>query len=197
MGVVAGARRTQSSFPRVPEEHQPVGSRVRRDLGSRSPRREDCAPSAHQDGGEERPHWSLPVRSGPTGPRPMRRSSGISIGSVDGLGFDQDRLTPTEGRLADPSRADEVVLSGWYRISKPARGRCRRSRRLHRPANRLARLRHRTGAADQTSRRHGGRAREVQQRNRAGRRRCQRSARPDLHPRVHPADSSNAARSGC
>jgi hypothetical protein len=31
-------------------------------------------------------------------------------GSVDGAGFDQDRITITRGRMADPRRADEMVI---------------------------------------------------------------------------------------
>ena len=33
------------------------------------------------------------------------------LGSLDGLGLDQDRITITKGRLADPRRADELVMS--------------------------------------------------------------------------------------
>jgi FtsX-like permease family len=35
----------------------------------------------------------------------------LSYGSVDGLYFDQDRVTVTDGRMSDPQRADEVVLT--------------------------------------------------------------------------------------
>ena len=34
-----------------------------------------------------------------------------TVGSVDGLYFDQDRITITQGRMADPTRVDEVVMS--------------------------------------------------------------------------------------
>jgi len=34
-----------------------------------------------------------------------------SVASIDGLGFDQDRATVTAGRMADPSRPDEVVMT--------------------------------------------------------------------------------------
>jgi hypothetical protein len=35
----------------------------------------------------------------------------IFVGNVDGLLFTQDRLTAIKGRLADPKRADEAVLT--------------------------------------------------------------------------------------
>jgi hypothetical protein len=35
----------------------------------------------------------------------------IALGSIDGLGFDQDQLTATQGRMADPRRANEVVVT--------------------------------------------------------------------------------------
>ncbi|MFZ0249827.1 MAG: hypothetical protein WAL61_07765, partial [Acidimicrobiales bacterium] len=38
-------------------------------------------------------------------------STVILVGSVDGLLFDQDRFAITSGRMADPARADEVMVS--------------------------------------------------------------------------------------
>jgi len=35
----------------------------------------------------------------------------ILVGSVDGLSFNQDRFTVTAGRMADPSKANEVVVN--------------------------------------------------------------------------------------
>ncbi len=35
----------------------------------------------------------------------------LSIGgSLDGMFFDQDRVTAVQGRMADPNRADEIVM---------------------------------------------------------------------------------------
>ena len=34
-----------------------------------------------------------------------------SVGSVDGLYFDEDRATPVVGRMANPNRADEFVTT--------------------------------------------------------------------------------------
>jgi ABC-type antimicrobial peptide transport system permease subunit len=42
---------------------------------------------------------------------PLPASEGVgSNGSVDGLGFNEDRVVVTQGRLADPRKADEFVL---------------------------------------------------------------------------------------
>ncbi len=38
-------------------------------------------------------------------------SNVILVGSVDGLLFDQDRFAVTSGRMADPARADEVMVT--------------------------------------------------------------------------------------
>lgn len=38
-------------------------------------------------------------------------SAGNGYGSVDGLYFDQDKVTVVQGRMADPRRADELMLS--------------------------------------------------------------------------------------
>ncbi len=38
-------------------------------------------------------------------------SAGNGLGSVDGLWFDQDRVTVVQGRLANPHRADEFVMT--------------------------------------------------------------------------------------
>jgi MacB-like periplasmic core domain/FtsX-like permease family len=42
---------------------------------------------------------------------PLPASEGVGPnGSVDGLGFDEDRIVVTQGRLADPHKADEFVM---------------------------------------------------------------------------------------
>lgn len=38
-------------------------------------------------------------------------SAGNGYGSVDGLNFDQDKVTVVQGRMADPRRADDLMLS--------------------------------------------------------------------------------------
>jgi hypothetical protein len=45
-------------------------------------------------------------------PIKFRSSAGAyAIGSVDGLYFNQDRVTVVQGRMADPTRADQAVLT--------------------------------------------------------------------------------------
>ena len=43
-------------------------------------------------------------------PIPAARNE-IPLGSIDGLGFNQDRLVAVQGRVADPTRADEVDVT--------------------------------------------------------------------------------------
>src|SRR5207245_553523 len=54
--------------------------------------------------------------AGPLGrngvPSPGVRNGSVEpVASLDGLGFDQDRVTITRGRMANPERADEFVMS--------------------------------------------------------------------------------------
>ena len=122
MGAVAGARRTESSFSRFLADTNPSDLSlptgvVKPDSGSDSgydPTLIDTI--AHL------PHVRsvqstvgldvLPL--GPDGAplAGIAPQAGLGQGSVDGLGFDQDRLTVTQGRLADPQRTDEFVLAG-------------------------------------------------------------------------------------
>ncbi len=110
MGVIAGARRTQSSFPAFLASTNPsdlgfVGISGQSDLVGKI---------AHLPHIKQARNFALlnagPIR--PDGSPTKAALGGISLGSIDGLGFDQDRLTATQGRLADPKRADEVMLSG-------------------------------------------------------------------------------------
>ena len=60
------------------------------------------------------------INAGPIGKNdePLAASEGIGAnGSVNGLNFDEDRVIVTEGRMANPNRADEFVLdSGTARL---------------------------------------------------------------------------------
>jgi ABC-type antimicrobial peptide transport system permease subunit len=60
------------------------------------------------------------INAGPIGKNdePLAASEGIGAnGSVDGLNFDEDRVIVTQGRMANPNRADEFVLdSGTARL---------------------------------------------------------------------------------
>ncbi len=58
---------------------------------------------------------ALPIAAAPLAPNGAPRLRGINsiqpVVSVDGLFFDQDRLAVTSGRMADPRRANEVVMT--------------------------------------------------------------------------------------
>lgn len=111
MGVVAAARRTQSSFPAFLKSTNPsdlsiVGLPPNENgtlLGA-------VAHLRHVNHVET--YAALDV--GPISPNgaPTKAAlAAIALGSIDGLGFDQDRLTVTQGRMADPMRSDEVVVT--------------------------------------------------------------------------------------
>ncbi len=127
MGSVAAARRTQSSFPVYLASTHP--SDLSLPTASWQP---GMADSAGADPSIARSLARLPhvkhvdnelnINAQPLGPDgfpapppPGAQSLGISIlnndGSIDGELSDQDRLTAIRGRLADPSRADEIVVS--------------------------------------------------------------------------------------
>jgi hypothetical protein len=109
MGSVAGARRTQSSF-RVflastnPSDMSVFTGPLPVKVMARLPhvKRVESAEvlNAAQLGSN-----GAPIRNGaPVG-------QAFSIGSVNGLFFDQDRVTVADGRMADPRRADQAVVT--------------------------------------------------------------------------------------
>ncbi len=127
MGSIAAARRTQSSFPVYLASTHPS------DLSLPTAQWQPGSPdSAGSDPSIARSLARLPLVKrvenelninaqplGPDGfpvpPPPGAESLGISIlnndGSIDGELSDQDRITAIHGRLADPRRADEIVVS--------------------------------------------------------------------------------------
>ena len=127
MGSIAAARRTQSSFPVYLASTDPS------DLSLPTANWQPGSPnSAGSDLSIARSLARLPhVKSvenefninaqplGPNGfpvpPPPGAKALGISIlsneGSTDGELSNQDRITAIQGRLADPNRADEFVIS--------------------------------------------------------------------------------------
>jgi hypothetical protein len=118
MASVAAGRRTASSFSTYLRSTD--ASDVVMTLSQQSVAR--SAPSIHQ---MERRIAQLPgvrhVESYETLPAARLSADGAPQldtiaqvdrnGSIDGLGFDQDRLVVVEGRMADPSRADEMVAT--------------------------------------------------------------------------------------
>ncbi len=127
MGSIAAARRTQSSFPVYLASTNPS------DLSLPTAAWQPGSPdSAGADLSIARSLARLPhvknvdnefnINAQPLGqdgfpvpPPPSAQGLGISIlnndGSIDGELSAQDRLTALQGRLADPKRADEIVVS--------------------------------------------------------------------------------------
>lgn len=119
MGSVAAARRTQSSFPTFLAGTNPsdliaptavynpaVGSYVGYDPGI-------INVIAHLPHVRHVESWALlnVVPLGPNGaPAPGAPTESNTLGSVDGEFFNQDRVTITDGRMADPKQPDGVVL---------------------------------------------------------------------------------------
>ena len=116
MGAVAAARRTQSSFPTYLASTAPSDLTVL--TGLYEP---DQGNHSGVDGGVVRKIARLPevkrVESyggldaailAPSG-AVMANAQGLP-GSIDGEYFDQDRVTIVQGRMANPGRADEVVM---------------------------------------------------------------------------------------
>jgi len=127
MGSIAAARRTQSSFPLYLASTNP--SDIYLPIAG-------WEPGSPNSAGTDLSHAQLLARlpdvkrveneyninAQPLGPNgfpvsapPKARALGINTlnndGSLDGELSDQDRLTPLEGRLANPQRADEIVVS--------------------------------------------------------------------------------------
>ncbi|HEX2782954.1 MAG TPA: FtsX-like permease family protein [Ilumatobacteraceae bacterium] len=120
MGAIAAARRTQSSFPAYMKSTNPSDLRVV-DLSQ-------VTVGNHVSDFEQKlaglpnvrrvASWGVPnvVELGSDGaPSPANadaEAKGVFVvASADGLYADQDRVTVVEGRMADPRRAEEIVMS--------------------------------------------------------------------------------------
>ena len=119
LGSLAGARRTASSFPRF--------------LAASNPSDLQIVPAGGGPNGPAGAHLQSLLRAVRSYPQVKRVESyvGLSaslvksgsieqrtlnskvvlVGSVDGLLFNQDRFAVTSGRMADPARADEVMVT--------------------------------------------------------------------------------------
>jgi hypothetical protein len=126
MGSIAGARRTQSSFATFLASTNP--SALRLGTAAYNPSAPSVAgynPAAvkaianlpHVAHVESAvlldavpylgPNGDPEANAGPAAGDPTNLNT---IGSVNGLYFNQDRVTITKGRMADPARADEIVV---------------------------------------------------------------------------------------
>ena len=113
MGAVAGARRTESSFPRFLAGTNPSDLTVLETSGqanllgtmARLPHVKQVRSAAFVN------TLTLGSNGAPV-PGSNSSASGVfPLGSIDGLFFDQDRVSVIRGRMADPRRTDEVVMS--------------------------------------------------------------------------------------
>jgi hypothetical protein len=108
--AIAGARRTQSAYPRFLRATNPSTMVV--DVGGL-----DASGHATLDAiahlpqvTQARAYAAFYVAPWVDG-RPDISQGFEAIGSIDGRYFDQDRFTAIKGRLPDPSRADEVAVN--------------------------------------------------------------------------------------
>ena len=110
MFATAGARRTQSAYPRFLRSTYPSTMVV--DVGAldQGGRQALDAIAALPQVIQARAYAGFYVAPwGPDGPDLSQNFE--AIGSLDGRSFDQDRFTALTGRAADPSRAEEVVIN--------------------------------------------------------------------------------------
>jgi hypothetical protein len=109
IGSAAGARRTESSFPTFLASTNPSDLDV---ITGPIPVAEFARlPGVkHVESATFLANAAFLAPSG--APIKFRSSAGAyAIGSVDGLYFNQDRVTVVQGRMADPTRADQAVLT--------------------------------------------------------------------------------------
>jgi len=124
IGAVAAARRTQSSFPAFLASTDPsqlsvesfgvnTGASASGIDGPTSPATLHAIAHLPHVAHVESEVLALAAPLGRSGaPLPAIQNDSVEpVGSLDGLGLDQDRITITKGRLANPGRADEFVMS--------------------------------------------------------------------------------------
>ncbi len=120
-GSIAAGRRTQSSYPRFLASTNPSDLNVSY-FGAAANTNNPYSPySASLTNGIARVAHVKQVRGvvvivlAPLGPDGAARVDVLSQvatgGSVDGLLFDQDRVSVIHGRMADPNRADEIMMT--------------------------------------------------------------------------------------
>jgi hypothetical protein len=117
LGSAAAARRTESSFPVFLASTNPSDLTVQyaSDYYAGMPsfaRAVARLPQVRRAGIAVEPIFDVLGRDG--GPTAASRAAGFGVepvGSVNGLYFTQDRVTVVGGRMADPRRRDEVMVS--------------------------------------------------------------------------------------
>ena len=118
MGAVAGARRTQAAFPAYLAATHASDLQVQTYLvtnltgsGPSLTRKLEHLPFVEHTASAPA---LLVVPLGPNGralPSAVNNNEVTAIGSVGGMYFDRDRVTVSQGRMADPRRTDEMVAS--------------------------------------------------------------------------------------
>jgi hypothetical protein len=119
MASVGAARRTQSSFPVFLASTNPsdlvVTLSVQVATTTSVAQSKQLATDMAHVAGVSHVERFVALNGAPLGPDGAPRLDTISqigrYGSVDGVFFDQDRLTAVMGRLADPTKADELVMT--------------------------------------------------------------------------------------
>jgi hypothetical protein len=116
MGAIAGARRTQSSYPTFLAGTNPsdLNVAVYNPATNGGPGPPLATKIAHLPGVKRvrdlvTPTF-VPLTADGT-PRLSTFNIVVTLGSLDGELFTQDRLTAVQGRLADPQRADEIMMT--------------------------------------------------------------------------------------
>jgi hypothetical protein len=106
--AIAGARRTQSAYPRF--LRSAAASTMAVDAGPYDPQLQQVAnfPQVRQ----ARTYIAFNVAPLVDG-RPDTSVNFEAMGSLDGRFFDQDRFTPTKGRRPNPARVDEVSVNEY------------------------------------------------------------------------------------
>jgi hypothetical protein len=109
LASVAGARRTVSAFPRF--RHSTNPSDIQVDLGPYDPDAVDAIRHLPQVARTATYVAAYAVPLLPDGQPDFSFTDMEGVASLDGLYLTQDRFTPTQGRLPDPSREDEVAVN--------------------------------------------------------------------------------------
>jgi hypothetical protein len=121
MGALAAARRSQSSFATYLASTNPSNLGVtvfggpNSGGGSLPTYSSSAVEAVARLPGVRHVEAAIPIAAAPLAPNGAPRLGGINdiqpVASVDGLFFDQDRLAVTAGRMADPDRPDEIVMT--------------------------------------------------------------------------------------
>ena len=192
LGSAAAARQTESSFPVFLASTNPSDLSVEYASASYAGLPAFARAVTHLPQVRRAEIAVEPMLScwGETAPRPRRASASASqvatIGSVNGLYFSQDRVTVIRGRMADPRRSDQVVMSvEAARLLGLQVGAVVPMGFYTNCADGIVRVRDAAGAAGGPDRGQAGRPGRVQQRSGPGRHRSVAGV-PAPHSCAHP-----------